>query len=106
MQKILTTILLTLTLTSYGQQRFKPFKLVVFKPDTAIIYKPLENDIDSIEFTQRHRLFKLEEQFDSILNCKDCDTLGNVEVKKGLANMKSFDEQMKNFKYYQLISFY
>jgi len=106
MRKYFTIVLLIFCFASSAQTRkFHQFKIVVIKPDTAIIDKSLYSDIDSIEWTQRNRFIKLEAQFDSMLNCKTCDTLFNSPMKVGLSNMKAYDLEMKNFKYYQLISF-
>jgi hypothetical protein len=106
MRKYFTIVLLIFCFASSAQTRkFHQFKIVVIKPDTAIIDRSLYSDIDSIEWTQRNRFIKLEAQFDSILHCKTRDTLFNSPMKVGLSNMKAYDLEMKNFKYYQLISF-
>jgi hypothetical protein len=106
MRRYLTIVLLIFCFASSAQTRkFQQFKIVVIKPDTAIIDKSLYSDIDSIEWTQQNRFTRLEAQFDSILNCKTCDSLLNAPMKIGLSNMKTYDLEMKNFKYYQLISF-
>lgn len=107
MQKVLTTILLTLSLASYGQKgKFNPFKLIILKPDTAIIDKSLYGDIDSIEATYRNRYYKSIEVNEGILQCESCDSSMKEEIKNKLLVMKSYEEEVKKFKYYQLVSSY
>src|SRR6266542_6906428 len=107
MQKIFATILLTLSLVSYGQQgKFNPFKLIILKPDTAIIDNSLYGDIDSFEATYRNRYYKSIEVNENILICESCDSAVKEKIKKELPLMKSYQEEVKKFKYFQLISSY
>ncbi|HEY5408621.1 MAG TPA: hypothetical protein VIJ92_16115 [Ginsengibacter sp.] len=112
MQKILTTILLTLSLTSYGQKgKFNPFKLIVLKPDTAIIDKSLYSDRDSVEVGYLRRYYHGIEQLQQIADAKyhQNDTSfvrRQKEYKAEIVAEKAMEPEIKKFKYYQTLSTY
>lgn len=109
MQRIFTTLLLTLSLATYGQRgMWKPFKLCVIKPDTAIIDKSLFNDTDSIVATQLKRYYQSVDLMEKLINCIGCprDSGETEKMKQELVRLKSFENEVKKFKYFQLISSY
>ena len=72
MQRILTTLLLIISFTAYGQRgMWKPFKLGVIKPDTAILDKSLFSDRDSIEADNLKSYYSSIKQMEELLNFKD-----------------------------------
>lgn len=109
MQKLLTTLLLIFSLTSYGQRgMWKPFKLVVIQPDTAIIDQSLYSSRDSIVATQLRRYYKSVDLMEKLLNCIGCPVDGgeNEKMKDELVRLKSYEPEAKKFKYYHLLSSY
>jgi hypothetical protein len=112
MQKVLTIILLTLDLTSYGQKgKFNPFKLIILKPDTAIIDKSLYSDRDSVEATYLRRYYHAIEQLQQIAKAKyhQDDTSfirRQKEYKAEIDAAKAMEPEIKKFKYYQTLSTY
>lgn len=112
MQKLFTILLLTISLTSYGQQgKFNPFKLVVIKPDTAIIHKSLQGDIDSIESVFLKRYYNSVQQIEQLANSKDFpkDTSFKAtqeKMKIELIAAKAAEPEIKKFRYYETISTY
>jgi hypothetical protein len=112
MQKIFTTILLTLTLTSYGQRgKFNPFKLAVLKRDTATIDKTFYGEIDSVQSDYLKRYYYSVQQMDQLANSKNFpdDTSFKAtqeKMKLELVAAKAAEPEMKKFKYYQTLSSY
>jgi len=112
MQKLFTTLFLTISLTSYGQQgKFNPFKLVVIKPDTAIIDKSLQGDIDSVQSDYLKRYYNSVQQMEQLANSKNFpdDTSFKAtqeKMKTELVAAKAAEPEIKKFRYYQTISTY
>jgi hypothetical protein len=112
MQRLFTTILLSLSLTSYGQHgKFNPFKLIVLKPDTAIIDKSLYGDRDSVEAGYLRRYYHAIEQLQQIAEAKylQDDTSfarRQKEYKAEFIAAKAMEPEIKKFKYYQTLSTY
>jgi len=112
MQKFFTTLLLFFSLVSYGQEgKFNPFKLVVIKPDTAIIDKSLYGDIDSVQADYLKRYYYSVQQMEQLANSKDFpeDTSFKAtqeKMKAELVAAKAAEPQIKKFKYYQTLSSY
>lgn len=112
MQKLFTTLLLVLTLTAYGQRgKFNPFKLIVIKPDTAIIDKSLYGDIDSVQSDYLKRYYNSVQQMEQLVNSKNFpdDTSFKAtqeRMKVELVAAKAAESEVKKFKYYQTLSTY
>jgi len=114
MKKVITVIFLIVSLASYGQKgRFNPFKLIVIKPDTAIIDKSLYGDIDSVQSDYQKRYYSFLKQMEDLLNFdsfpKEMATHFNEtkeRLKKQIPIMKSQESEVKKFKYYHTISRY
>lgn len=107
MQRLFTILLLAFSLTSYGQEGiWKPFKLIVIQPDTAIIDKSLFSDRDSVVATQLNRYYSFIKQQESILDCEGCDSSIKEQIKKDLPLLKAQESEVKKFKYFQTLSSY
>ena len=114
MQRIFTTLLLVLSLTTYGQRgMWKPFKLCVVKPDTAFIDQLLFSDRDSIEADNLKSYYASLKRMEDLLNFKDYSKEmeksfqeTQERLKKQIPLMKAQEENVKKFKYYQTISQY
>ncbi len=114
MQRILTTLLLIISFTAYGQRgMWKPFKLGVIKPDTAILDKSLFSDRDSIEADNLKSYYSSIKQMEELLNFKDYSkgmeqSFKETEerLKKQIPLMKAQEDNVKKFKYFQTISQY
>ena len=114
MKRIFTTLLLTFSLTTYGQTAmWKPFKLCVIKPDTAIIDKSLFSDRDSIEANNLKSYYSSLKQMEDLLNFKDYSKEmeesfkeTHERLKKQIPLMKAQEDSVKKFKYFQTISQY
>lgn len=112
MQKLFTTILLVLSLTSYGQKgKFKPFKLIILKPDTAIIDKSFYGDIDSVQADYLKRYYSSVQQMEQLANSKhfpdDTSFKATQEkMKLELIAAKAAEPEIRKFKYYQVLSAY
>ena len=112
MQKIFTIILLTFNLTSFGQKgKFNPFKLIVLKPDTAIVDNSLYSGRDSVEAGYLRRYYHAIEQMEGLVNSKylQSDTSfmrRQEEYKAELVAAKAAEPEIKKFRYYQTLSTY
>jgi len=107
MQKVITTALLFLNLYSYGQKEsWESFKLLIIKPDTAIIDKSLLNEIDSIEIAH----LKSEYECLNINKKLENDTIlkywkqTNILVKN--PSTSSLPDYIWQFKFFHIISEY
>jgi hypothetical protein len=114
MQKLFTIFLLTFSLTSYGQEgRWKPFKLLVIQPDTAVIDKSLFSDRDTIEANNLKSYYTNLKRYEDLLNfnnySKEMEQSfkeTKERLKKEIPAMKAQEDKVKKFKYYQTISQY
>lgn len=114
MKKIFTCFLLILPFVSYGQKSaFKEFKLLIIKPDTAIIDSSLQSDTVLIKATYQKRYENalksleksvksdvyppgMEQQFKSL----------KEKQRKELTSLKAIEPEVRQFKYFQLLSAY
>jgi hypothetical protein len=112
MQKLFTVILLTLSLTSHAQKgKFTPFKLIVLRPDTAIIDKSFYGDIDSVQSDYLERYYNSVQQLEKLVTSKNFqdDTSFKAtqeKIKLELVAAKAAEPEIKKFKYYQTLSTY
>ncbi len=112
MKKLFTILLLSLGLMSYGHMgRFNPFKIIVIKPDTAIIDKSLFADIDSIQSDYIKRYYNTVKEMEELINSKyfENDTsfrMRKEQMKVDLVNVKALEPEKKQFKFYQALSAY
>ena len=107
MRRIFTTLSILISFSSFGQNgMWKPFKLLVIQPDTAIIDRTLFNGRDSIVQTQLRRYYTYVEQQERLLKCEECDSAIKEQVKKALPKIKAQEAEVKKFKYFHLVSSY
>ena len=114
MKKLLITFLVAFSLTSYGQEgRWKPFKLLIIQPDTAIIDQSLFSDRDSVEADNLKSYYSTLKHYEDLLNFKDYPKEMEKSFKetqerlqKEIPLMKAQEVNVKKFKYYQTISQY
>ena len=107
MQRLLATILLLVSISSFGQEgRWKPFKLLVVQPDTAIIDKTFYPDTDSIVQSQIRSYYQSIARQEDALNCKGCDSSFKEQIRSNLPKLKALETEVQKFKYFQLISNY
>jgi hypothetical protein len=114
MQKLLTLLLLTIHLASFGQNgMWKPFKLIVIKPDTAIIDNSLLSDIAGIEAANLKAYYSSIKQMEELLSFKDYPKDMEKSFKETQEKMeneiiqaRAAEEQVKKFKYFETVSSY
>jgi hypothetical protein len=114
MQKLLMPIFLIVSLASYGQSgMWKPFKLLVIQPDSAVIDKSFDSQKDSVEAFNLRMYYASLKQMEKMLNFKDYSKEMEKSFKETQENlkreiplMKAREDQVKNFKYFQTISQY
>lgn len=108
-------ILFTLiTYNSYAQEGlYKPFKLVIISPDTAIVDPQFKPYIDTLQNAHLKRYYQAITQMESMVDFKDYpkdeakrfeETKKRVQVN--LIEAKKAEAEIKRFKYYQTISEY
>jgi hypothetical protein len=97
-------------LEAFGQEgKFIPFKLLILKPDTAIIEKSLYNDIDSVYSEYLKRYYYSIKRMEEFVNySSDDSTLKATQqkMKENLLMAKTLEPEVKKFKYFHLISSY
>jgi hypothetical protein len=107
MKNIFTVALLITSLVSYGQKgMWKPFKLLVIQPDTAIIDKSLSGYRDTIEAQNLKSYFTWISQMEGALTFKSTDSITKKGIQKSLAIAKAQEAKVREFKYFQLVSSY
>jgi hypothetical protein len=114
MQKTFMTLFLLFSLSSYGQQgMWKPFKLLVVQPDTAIVGKSFKSEEDSIEASNPKTFYATLKDMQSLISSDDLSKQQDSITKEALeqlktqiAFMKAKEAEMKRFKYFQIISQY
>ncbi len=101
-------------LVSYGQTGiWKPFKLLVVQPDTAIVDQSFNSQKDSVEAQNLRAYYatlkQLKDMLDTKDDAKDMEKLfaeTHERLKKQIPLIEAQEEQVKKFKYYQTISQY
>ena len=114
MRKILIAFLLTFGLISHAQiGQWKPFKLYIVTPDTAIIHQSLMSDIDTIEADNLSSYYASLKRMEELLNFKSYSKESESsfkemqeDLKRQIPLMKASEERVKKFKYFQTISQY
>lgn len=105
---LLLTILLIVKTTAQAQQgMWKPFKLVIIQPDTAIIDKSYYSASDSLVIKQQKQYYLLVKNLEEQVNCTSCPDSAAVEAsKKDLQLLRSLESEVQRFKYYHVLSNY
>jgi hypothetical protein len=113
-KKILIAILFLLPFSSYSQRGdWKPFKLLVIQPDTAIVFESLSAQTDSIVGSNLKAYYTSLRQMEEILSMKDYPEDMKQSIKesqrrleKEIPLIKAREDQVKRFKFYHTISQY
>jgi len=118
MKNIVLAVLLLQCVVSYGQKsRYKPFKMVIIAPDTAIIHDQLKIFTDTIESGF------IDDYYQSMLNFqRDIDEFTNLaasspdlqaelesqqmELKKVYLQQLLLEPEINKFKYFETVSGY
>ena len=112
MKRIFIILLLIFSLTSYGQSgKFNPFKLIVLKPDTAIIDESFYSDIDSVQSDYLKSYYYSIQQKEQLVNSKTFkeDSLSKMRLeslKVEIVAARAVESEVKKFKYYESLSAY
>jgi hypothetical protein len=109
MKKLLTLATLLICLSGYAQEgKYTPFKLIVLKPDTAIISSDFFSYRDSVKQTQIDRYLRTVKTYNDMANCKACNfEKEDVErYKKMVIELKKLEPEVRKFKYFDVISSY
>ena len=108
MQKLITAIFLILCLHSYGQKGIlRPFKLIILKPDTAIIDKSFYSEIGSVEMAHLKSYYQCHrgnEAFEKDFQSPKYWTQVELVIKN--TSIIDLPDDIKQFKYFQTISEY
>jgi hypothetical protein len=109
MRKLFTLAALLLALSGFAQKgNIKPLKVVVLKPDTAIIESSLNKNKDSLRLAHINHFYRYLKAFEERASCTTCDFDKEdvVRYKKMASDLKAQESEIKNYKYFQLFSFY
>lgn len=89
---------------------FKPFTLIVLQPDTVIVDKSFNDDIDKMQADYLRQYYTNIQQLEVMVNTKlevsATDKKILAAAKQELADAKASEEKAKQFKYYQVLSSY
>jgi len=112
MKNIVTILLLAISLACFGQKgKFNPFKLIVLRPNTAIIDQSLFGEIDSVQSDYLKRYYHSVQELEKLVTSKDFvgDTSFKTtqeQMKLELVAAKAAEPEIRKFKYYQTLSAY
>lgn len=107
MKSLFLFIIFGLTLAANAQERkFKPFSIIILKPDTAIIDKSLHQFRDTITQTQIARYYRSVKTYEDMANCKPCDfEKEDLERYKRITEeLKSIEPEIKKTRYFDMLS--
>jgi hypothetical protein len=113
--KILLLSFLLVNSVSGQTGKYKPFKLIIIAPDTAIIDSSLNSYIDTIQQDHLNSYYRSIKQMEEMLAFNDYpkDVMTEKEFKESqqrtkstLDTAKKYESEVKQFKYYQTISEY
>ena len=114
MTKLILTFLILISTMSFGQKGiYKPFKMIIITPDTAIIEDDLKVFIDTVEHNYIRRYYYSVKQMEDLLNFKDYSDEMQKEFEKNRPRLeenikaaKSIEPEIKKFKYFETIPIY
>lgn len=99
---------------TYGQKSpYRPFKMVIIIPDTAVIHNELEYYVDTVQTAYVRRFYKSITYMEDVLNFynsrdgrnKDTEERKKLLVEK-LKAAKAMEPEIKKSKYFELIPTY
>lgn len=89
---------------------FKPFTLIVLQPDTVIVDKSFNDDIDKMQADYLRQYYTHIQQLEVMVNTRLTTSATDKKMlaaaKQELADAKASEEKAKQFKYYQVLSSY
>lgn len=116
MRNIFSIILLTISLSSFGQKgQYKPFKMVIISVDTALIDNSIISFSDTIQQDHLNGYYASLKQLQQLANDTDYpkSLMTEKEAKEVRQQSKAeldtaikYEYKIKQFKYYQTISEY
>jgi hypothetical protein len=107
MRKTAIVFYMLICLNSNGQQgRWKPFKLFILQPDTAIIDSQLFPYRDSVQAMYLRRYLKAVGEMERMLDGQYGDSSFKKEIRKELSVARAQEAKVRKFEYFQLVSAY
>lgn len=114
MTRLILIFLISTSTISFGQKGiYKPFKMIIITPDTAIIDDHLKIFIDTVEQNYIRRYYYSVRQMEELLNFKDYSDEMKKEFEKNKPRLeenikaaKSLEPEIKKFKYFETIPIY
>jgi len=107
MVRALIIVLLIFPRLGYGQPvTHTPIKIIILKPDTAIIDKTLRNDIDSIEIEHLKSYYtctKGSDAFEKDFSSSKYPTIESLKLNESFFNLPA---EVRQFRFFHLISEY
>ena len=113
-RQIIQILLIFFSLNLFGQEgKLKSFKLAIEKPNFAKIEKALEYQIDSIEKTYLKEYYTTIKNLEELIQFDDYPEEMKTEFEEAkreslvqLEYLKNREQEVKEFKYYELMSYY
>jgi hypothetical protein len=107
-QTILATILFAITLNTLAQtQRCSEIKLIIIKPDTALVDKSFHSEIDSIELAHLKTYYQCSKPDGSFEKDFQLDKGWKTAAQLlHRASLTDLPNDVRNFKYYEILSEY
>lgn len=114
MARLVSIFLVSISTLSFGQKGiYKPFKMIIITPDTAIIENELKVFIDTVEQNYIRRYYYSVRQMEELLNFKDYSDEMKEQFEKNRARLeenikaaKLIEPEIKKFKYFETIPIY
>lgn len=114
MIRLILTFLILIPTISFGQKGiYKPFKMIIVAPDTAIIEDDLKVYVDTVELNYIRRYYYSVRQMEDLLNFKDYSDEMKKEFEKNRSRLeenikdaKSLEPEIKKFKFFETIPIY
>jgi hypothetical protein len=106
MRHFLSVLPFLISTLSFGQQsEYRPFKMIIISPDTAIIDEELKLFPDTIESDYVKRYYNSIKQIEDFLDHTD-DKKMRKEYEEKLKFAKQSEIEIKKFKYFETIPVY
>ena len=114
MTRLILTFFILIPMISFGQKgMYKPFKMIIITPDTAIIEDDLKVFIDTVEHNYIRGYYYSVKQMEDLLNFEDYPEEMKKEFEKdrprleeNLKASKAVESEVNKFKYFETIPIY
>lgn len=90
---------------SFGQSTFRPFKMIIVSPDTAIIDEELKIFADTVQADYLKTYYNSIKQMESFVNYTG-DKKMKKEYEEKIKVAKQSEQEVKKFKYFEVIPDY